>query len=309
MVQSVRLDAPSGRTYDAAVQWQHGDDGASLLAELPGSVVQDLHDAELFHLQPTARPRDLALDPAVPLLVLLRPDPSLLAPDDAPPGEGWFAADPRRRSTQSWYVARLQQPTAVPPRDGRTLWAYLDPPSEHLDAEAAVRGAAAFLHAEFPDLPGTGQVLDALVAGLLGGTADGAQVLDALEALLADLDVDVTRIDDGDAVAFHTEGSQGSWLTVAEVQDGVLAVYAVPPLEVPPELRGEAALAVVRFNAARRFGNLDVELDTGKLAYRTPALLTEVPSAAALHALLEASRTGMDEAWPVLSPVSRPVDG
>lgn len=83
------------------------------------------------------------------------------------------------------------------------------------------------------------------------------------------------------AWAATVEGRTGRWQATFEVRPGeVLVVYAVAPLDVPPERRAAAAEYVTRATCGLPLGVVELDLDTGHATVRNGVDTEDIPDEA-----------------------------
>ena len=96
---------------------------------------------------------------------------------------------------------------------------------------------------------------------------------------------------------FMVQGQAGAWRCYIRAWDDtpVLAVYAVFPIDTPPERRAAMAQAVTQANHGLDVGNFEFDSGDGELLFKTTqALGDDSPTAAQVQALLHANIDTMD---------------
>ena len=96
---------------------------------------------------------------------------------------------------------------------------------------------------------------------------------------------------------FMVQGQAGAWRCYIRAWDDtpVLAVYAVFPVDTPPERRAAMAQAVTQANHGLDVGNFEFDSGDGELLFKTTqALGDDSPTAAQVQALLHANIDTMD---------------
>ena len=96
---------------------------------------------------------------------------------------------------------------------------------------------------------------------------------------------------------FMVQGQTGAWRCYIRAWDDtpVLAVYAVFPVDTPPERRAAMAQAVTQANHGLDVGNFEFDSGDGELLFKTTqALGDDSPTAAQVQALLHANIDTMD---------------
>lgn len=94
---------------------------------------------------------------------------------------------------------------------------------------------------------------------------------DVLRAFFASEGIDVETADDGRVMRVAFQGENGRFLGFVRAGDaaGVLALYTLCPIEVPAERMSDALELVARLNATSVLGNLEIDVDSGALRYKT----------------------------------------
>ena len=96
---------------------------------------------------------------------------------------------------------------------------------------------------------------------------------------------------------FMVQGQAGAWRCYIRAWDDtpVLAVYAVFPVDTPPERRAAMAQAVTQANHGLDVGNFEFDSGDGELLFKTTqALGDDSPTAAQVQSLLHANIDTMD---------------
>ena len=105
---------------------------------------------------------------------------------------------------------------------------------------------------------------------------------------------------------FMVQGQTGVWRCYIRAWDDtpVLAVYAVFPVDTPPERRAAMAQAVTQANHGLDVGNFEFDSGDGELLFKTAqALGDDAPTSSAVQALLHANIDTMDRFFPVFGAV------
>lgn len=94
---------------------------------------------------------------------------------------------------------------------------------------------------------------------------------DVLRAFFASEGIDVETADDGRVMRVAFQGENGRFLGFVRAGDaaGVLVLYTLCPIEVPAERMSDALELVARLNATSILGNLEIDVDSGALRYKT----------------------------------------
>ena len=105
---------------------------------------------------------------------------------------------------------------------------------------------------------------------------------------------------------FMVQGQAGAWRCYIRAWDDtpVLAVYAVFPIDTPPERRAAMAQAVTQANHGLDVGNFEFDSGDGELLFKTAqALGDDAPTPGGVQALLHANIDTMDRFFPVFGAV------
>lgn len=332
----MRFDSPSG-AIAARVQVESRPSGCTdgrLRLILGAEAAAAVHAEDLFHFTSEVRPgADWPTAPG-PMHLILRPGPEILTagglPDSDDPGDlaEWFRADRVRSGVDSWFVTRLER--GDPPTVGRTLWDHLpefrDIAESDGDPTTALDAVTEFFAEQHPELGWDAGDLHRLIGALAptllpaiydasradGGTPagnpetaggySGTDPLDALETFLIGSGAEPIRLTDGAGLKVAVSGRRGDFPCLVLATSGTaLIFYGLIPEELPAAGLRDAMAEIVRWNSNQLLGTLDVEVDSGRVAYRVPVLLTGPPVGPALfdHALA-AVIDGMDGAAELL---------
>lgn len=302
---TVPFAAPSGATYELAVEWLDSADDRRLRATMAAADLRALDADELFHLSAVARPAELRLDAQWPATLELRTDAT--DPIDGETAESaadWLAAHPDRCRTHRWFVTRITQPEADPAVDAVTLWHYVTAVAPDTDPREALDAGAQFLreqHPEFAPYLDAGGGIESLFATLLG-ESNAVDPLPRLYATLVEAGFAPEWTERGDAFAFGVEGDSGRWVCLAEFRPSVsgLVLYALLPIELARDRQAEVYELIGRWNLEQPVSTLDLEPDEGQLLVRTALVVDGVPTANALRRLLALNVEAADGALPLL---------
>ena len=105
---------------------------------------------------------------------------------------------------------------------------------------------------------------------------------------------------------FMVQGQTGVWRCYIRAWDDtpVLAVYAVFPVDTPPERRAAMAQAVTQANRGLDVGNFEFDSGDGELLFKTAMPLgDDAPTPGGVQALLHANIDTMDRFFPVFGAV------
>ena len=105
---------------------------------------------------------------------------------------------------------------------------------------------------------------------------------------------------------FMVQGQTGAWRCYIRAWDDtpVLAVYAVFPVDTPPDRRAAMAQAVTQANRSLDIGNFEFDSGDGELLFKTAMPLgDDAPTPSAVQALLHANIDTMDRFFPVFGAV------
>jgi hypothetical protein len=94
---------------------------------------------------------------------------------------------------------------------------------------------------------------------------------DVLRAFFESEGITVETADDGRVMRVAFQGENGRFLGFVRAGDaaGVLALYTLCPVEVPGDRMSDALELVARLNSTSVLGNLELDVDTGALRYKT----------------------------------------
>ena len=107
-------------------------------------------------------------------------------------------------------------------------------------------------------------------------------------------------------VRFMVRGQAGSWRCYIRAWDDtpVLTVYAVFPVDTPPDRRAAMAQAVTQANRSLDIGNFEFDSGDGELLLKTAMPLgDDAPTPSAVQALLHANIDTIDRFFPVFGAV------
>lgn len=297
--------APSGATYELAVEWLDSAGDRRLRATTSAADLRALDEDELFHLSAVARPAELRLDAQWPAILELRTDASDPIDGNASDSAAdWLAAHPDRCRTDRWFVTRIAQPDADPAVDAVTLWHYVTAAAPDTDPRQALDEGAQFLreqHPEFAPYLDAGGGIESLFATLLG-ESNAVDPLPRFYAELVEAGFAPEWTESGDAFAFGVEGDSGRWVCLAETRPSVsgLVLYALLPVDLPQERRPEVYELIGRWNLEQAVSTLDLEPDEGQLLVRTALVVDGMPTTNVLRRLLALNVEAADEALPIL---------
>lgn len=111
---------------------------------------------------------------------------------------------------------------------------------------------------------------------------------DLLLAFFESENIHVDVADDGRVLRVAFQGENGRFLGFVRAGDaaGVMALYTLCPIEVPPEKISDALELVARLNSTSVLGNLELDVDAGTLRYKTSIDVEGVDDTAALEEIV-----------------------
>jgi hypothetical protein len=246
-----------------------GSTHVEAILEVAAADYPRIEDEHLFHLRPDVRgPGAAGFRPDGPVTLEVVGDaglvPQLAALGEEPMAAGRALAEQPATSpllaTEAWYAGRVMSDVALPDgmegvlRQGfRTSWA----PDDGL---------------------GDGQ-----------DEALGLPALAVLEEVLAARGWRFRDIPGRDAVGWDVISDAGAWecYAIADAQPGLLLIYSVLTVTVPPPRRPDAAVLLTRLNFGLPVGAWELDLDDGTLRHRTSIDAPEGLGVATCDRLLE----------------------
>src|SRR5688572_3161935 len=111
---------------------------------------------------------------------------------------------------------------------------------------------------------------------------------DVLLAFFESENIHVDLADEGRVMRVAFQGENGRFPGFVRAGDaaGVIALYTLCPVEVPPERTADALELVARLNSTSVLGNLELDVDAGTLRYKTSIDVEGVEDKAALEEIV-----------------------
>jgi len=111
--------------------------------------------------------------------------------------------------------------------------------------------------------------LDSLRAALASG--GGAPLFDELKQAFVEHRWPFAEVQGASALVSELSGPRGSWKFYAQAvgDQGLVLLYSICPLRVPPERRSEVADYITRANYGLAAGNFELDFADGELRYKT----------------------------------------